>query len=56
MSEGTGANEKVVSDAKAKLVKAEKDMKLLDAKDQTDKQAAVDIATKLARKLKKKKK
>lgn len=56
MSEGTGANEQVIADAKAKLQKAEKDMKLLDAKDQADKQLAVDTATKLARKLKKKKK
>lgn len=56
MSEGTGANEKVIADAKAKLLKAEKDMKLLDNKDQADKTIAIDTATKLARKLKKGKK
>lgn len=56
MADGTGANEDVIANAKAKLNKAEKDMKLLDAKDQADKQAAIDIATKAAKKLKKKKK
>lgn len=56
MSEGTGANEKVIADAKAKLLKAEKDMKLLDNKDQADKAVAVETATKLAKKLKKGKK
>ena len=53
LSEGTGANVQVIADAKAKLLKAEKDMKLLDSKDQADKAVAVEAATKLAKKLKK---
>ena len=51
-----GANPALIQEAKELLVKSEKGMKLLDAKDAEDKRVAVDAATKAAKKLKKGKK
>lgn len=47
-------NEALIAEVKDKIVKSEKDMKLLDAKDGQDKAAAIEAATKAAKKLKKK--
>lgn len=51
-----GANASVIAEAKEKLVKAEKDMKLLEVKNTADKAAAIEVAQKLAKKVKKPKK
>jgi ankyrin repeat protein len=51
-----GANPSIITDAKEKLVKSEKDMKLLEVKNTADKTAAIEIAQKLAKKVKKPKK
>lgn len=51
-----GANEEIIKEATDLLVKVEKDIKLLDLKDQEDKRVAVEAATKAAKKLKKGKK
>ena len=48
-----GANPSVIAAAKEKLTKAEKEMKLLDAKDVADKAVALEAVAKLAKKLKK---
>jgi hypothetical protein len=50
-----GANPAVIAAAKEKLTKAEKEMKLLDAKDAADKVAALDAVAKAVKKLKKSK-
>ena len=55
-AEELNANVDVIKEAIDKLAKVEKDMKLLDLKDQEDKRIAVEIATKAAKKLKKGKK
>jgi hypothetical protein len=47
-------NDALIADVKDKIVKSEKDMKLLDAKDAQDKASAIEAATKAAKKLKKK--
>lgn len=52
-AEEVGAHPGVVAESKEKIVKAEKDMKLLEVKDGQDKVLAVEAATKLAKKLKK---
>jgi hypothetical protein len=46
------ANPAIIQEAKEKLVKAEKDLKVLEAKDAADKIAAVEAVKKLAKKLK----
>lgn len=51
-----GANPAVIAESKDKLVKAEKDLKILEAKDAADKLVGIDTVTKLAKKLKKGKK
>ena len=51
-----GANATLVAEAKEKLIKVEKSLKLLDEKDAEDKRLAIEAATKLAKKLKKGKK
>ena len=45
-----------IAEAKEKLLKAEKEYKILEAKDTADKIAAIEVAKKLAKKLKKGKK
>lgn len=55
-ADGFGANPEVIAEAKEKLTKVEKEMKLLDAKDAEDKRIQVEIAVKAAKKLKKGKK
>jgi len=55
-AEELGANEEVRLEAIATLKKAEKDIKLLEVKNEEDKQAATEQAQKEAKKLKKKKK
>ena len=52
----SGANEELLQSTKEHLVKAEKEAKQLDVKDETDRLMAVDLATKAAKKLKKGKK
>lgn len=56
-SSGSGpslvVNPALITEARERLLKAEKDLKALDAKDATDKLAAIEIATKAAKKLKK---
>lgn len=54
--EDSKANEILVADVKDKIVKTEKDLKILDAKNEEDKKKAVDAAVKAAKKLKKAKK
>lgn len=53
-SDGSGVNPVLITQLKEKLVKAEKDYKLLEVKENQDKAAAIEVATKLAKKLKKK--
>ncbi len=53
---GAGVNALLIVEAKEKLMRAEKEMKILENKDGADKLAAIEIATKLAKKLKKGKK
>ena len=48
-----GANPAVILDAKQKLAKAEKELKILEAKDAADRAIAIEAAQKLAKKLKK---
>lgn len=55
-AEELGANEEIIKEAIARLAKVEKEIKLLDLKDQEDKRLAIEIATKAAKKLKKGKK
>lgn len=54
--DGTGINMTLVSQLKEKLFRAEKDYKQLEIKENNDKQLAVDLATKQAKKLKKRSK
>lgn len=54
--ENSKANEILAAEVKDKIVKSEKDFKLLDAKDAEDKRKAIEIAAKAAKKLKKAKK
>lgn len=49
-----GANANIIAETKEKLIKAEKDMKILDAKENADKANAIEAAKKAAKKLKKK--
>lgn len=53
-NEGAVVNPALVAEAKEKLIKAEKDLKHLATKDEADKALAIEAATKLAKKLKKK--
>lgn len=55
-AEELGANAEIISEAIARLAKVEKEIKILDLKDQEDKRVAIEIATKAAKKLKKGKK
>jgi len=55
-AEELGANENIISEAITRLAKVEKEIKLLDLKDQEDKRVAIEVATKAAKKLKKGKK
>jgi hypothetical protein len=55
-AEELGANEEVINEAITRLATVEKQIKLLDLKDQEDKRIAIEIATKAAKKLKKGKK
>lgn len=48
-----GANPDVIAESKEKLIKAEKDFKILEAKDATDKHNAIEAVKKQAKKLKK---
>lgn len=48
-----GANPSVIASAKEKLVKAEKQMKILVVKDEADKILALEVVAKLVKKLKK---
>lgn len=52
----SGANEELLQTTKDSLTKAEKDYKQLDAKNEHDKAAAIEVAVKAAKKLKKGKK
>eukprot|EP01041_Mallomonas_annulata_P002322 gene2322-4515_t len=52
----SATNPTAIAEAKEKLVRLEKDMKILEAKDNGDKQTAIDAAIKAAKKLKKGKK
>jgi len=52
-AEEMGANEEVRLEAVATLKKCEKDMKALDGKNEEDKEKALDVTTKAAKKLKK---
>ena len=52
----SGANEKLLQSTKEHLIKAEKEAKQLDVKDETDRLMAIDVAVKAAKKLKKGKK
>ena len=54
--ETCNANEELIVEVKDKIVKSEKDFKLLEVKDMEDKKKFVDSATKAAKKLKKAKK
>jgi len=56
LSAEAGTNPAAVTEVKERLMKVEKDMKVLEAKDLADKQVAVDAAVKAAKKLKKGKK
>lgn len=47
-----GANPSIIAEAKEKLLKAEKDFKVLDAKNEADKAKAIETAKKMAKKLK----
>jgi len=51
-AEELGANPAVIAESKDKLIKAEKDLKILDAKDAADKLLGLDTVQKLAKKLK----
>lgn len=51
-----GANPEIIAESKDRLLKAEKELKLLETKDANDKAAALEVVKKLAKKLKKKKK
>eukprot|EP01038_Epipyxis_sp_PR26KG_P006761 gene6761-9263_t len=55
-SEAYGANPVIIAEAKDRLMKAEKELKILDAKDQSDKLSAIEAVKKLAKKLKAKSK
>lgn len=55
-AESFGANPAVIADSKEKLAKSDKEFKQLEAKDAADKALAIEVATKLAKKLKKGKK
>jgi len=48
-----GANPAVIQQAKETITKAEKELKVLEAKDQADKAAAIEVAKKMLKKLKK---
>lgn len=52
-AEERGVNPVLLSEVRTKLFMADKELKLLEAKDAADKQLAIDAATKLAKKLKK---
>lgn len=52
-SEALGANPGIIQLSKETLAKAEKDLKVLEAKDQADKAAAIEVAKKALKKLKK---
>ena len=52
----SGANEELLQTTKDSLAKAEKDYKQLDSKNEHDKAAAIEVAIKAAKKLKKGKK
>lgn len=52
-AETLGANAAIIAETKEKLLKAEKDLKQLDHKEQLDKAAAIEVAKKAAKKLKK---
>ena len=54
--ENSKANEILVAEVKDKILEAEKDFKILDAKDAEDKKKATEVAVKAAKKLKKAKK
>jgi hypothetical protein len=54
--ENSKASENLVVDVKDKLLKSEKDLKLLEVKDAEDKRKAIEVAAKAAKKLKKSKK
>lgn len=47
-----GANPSIIAEAKDKLLRAEKDFKVLDAKNEADKAKAIETAKKMAKKLK----
>lgn len=55
-AEELNANEDIIKEAISTLARVEKDMKLLDLKDQEDRRIAIEIAAKAAKKLKKGKK
>lgn len=55
-AENLGANPLIIAESKERLTKAEKEIKLLEAKDLSDKNTAIELAKKLAKKLKAKKK
>lgn len=50
-----GANAAIIAESKDRIAKAEKEMKVLEAKDANDKLAAIEVAKKAAKKLKSKK-
>ena len=54
VADSAGINPSLATQIRERLVKAEKEHKLLEVKDQHDKQAAIDAVVKLAKKLKKK--
>lgn len=51
-AEELGANPIIIAETKEKLIKVEKDFKILETKNETDKAKAIEIAKKLAKKLK----
>jgi hypothetical protein len=55
-AEALGANPQIIAESKERLTKSEKELKLLEAKDNNDKFLAIEAAKKAAKKLKKPKK
>lgn len=51
-AEALGANPVIIQEAKEKLLKAEKEYKILETKDASDKIAAIEVVKKMAKKLK----
>jgi len=54
-AEAFGANPAIIAESKERIAKAEKELKVLEAKDNNDKLAAIEVTKKAAKKLKSKK-